>query len=366
MLAVVLPLSVVTARAQSAPPEGKSLLAQAVAAQASQQSSQQSTAPQSQASLSPSGPSRTQAARQHGRVHRRCRGRLEHPDPVRRRLRCERTGPAEFFYAKCGCYRGLAEADPPAYDPNAPGPGPGVVSGYDFQQVYLQGQYAVGDRFSAFVELPVRWLKPDQFVPGTGSFPNQSGLSDIRAGVKVALAAAPDQYYVTAQLRGEFPSGDAAKGLGTNHGTIVPALLYYQRVTDRFSFESQIGEWHPLSGSAGVPTAGSDSFSGDVVFYGIGPSYEVYSSSAVRFAPVVELVGWRVLGGFQTQIPGPAAGVAAPTDGLNIVNLKVGARTTFRDATSLYVGYGKALTDTDWYDDILRIELRYQFQVRKG
>jgi hypothetical protein len=361
MLAVALPLSVVTARAQSAPLEGKSLLAQAVAAQASQQSRQQSTAPQSQPASPPQD--RPEPRRRGSMVGYIDDAVIASNIRIRFDAAFGASAPdrAEFFYAKCGCYRGLAEADPPAYDPNAPGPGPGVVSGYDFQQVYLQGQYAVGDRFSAFVELPVRWLKPDQFVPGTGSFPNQSGLSDIRAGVKVALAAAPDQYYVTAQLRGEFPSGDAAKGLGTNHGTIVPALLYYQRVTDRFSFESQIGEWHPLSGSAGVPTAGSDSFSGDVVFYGIGPSYEVYRSNAVRFAPVVELVGWRVLGGFQTQIPGPAAGVAAPADGLNIVNLKVGARTTFRDATSLYVGYGRALTDTHWYDDILRIELRYQF-----
>ena len=31
---------------------------------------------------------------------------------------------SEFVYAKCSCYRGLQNAIPPAYDPNAPGPGP--------------------------------------------------------------------------------------------------------------------------------------------------------------------------------------------------------------------------------------------------
>ena len=43
-----------------------------------------------------------------------------------------------------------------------------------------------------------------------------------------------------------------------------------------------------------------------------------------RLAPVVELVGWRVLSGFQT--------VAATVDagGTNIVNLKFGARLLIR------------------------------------
>src|SRR5262245_40738772 len=33
---------------------------------------------------------------------------------------------AEFFYGKCGCYRDLP-TNQPAYDPNAAGPGPGIV-----------------------------------------------------------------------------------------------------------------------------------------------------------------------------------------------------------------------------------------------
>src|SRR5262249_25494863 len=146
-----------------------------------------------------------------------------------------------------------------------------------------------------------------------------------------------------------------------NHGTFVPALLYYQSITDKFAVESQIGDFHPLSGSAGVPTSGSDNFSGDVVFYGIGPSYEVYTSPRLRFPPVLELVGWHVTGGFQTQIPGTTAGVAVPVDGTNIVNLKIGARLVVDDKTSLYFGYGKKLSDAGWYNDILRLEFRYAF-----
>ena len=44
----------------------------------------------------------------------------------------------------------------------------------------------------------------------------------------------------------------AEKGLGTNHWSVEPALLYYQQVGERLSIESQIGDWHPTGGSAGV------------------------------------------------------------------------------------------------------------------
>lgn len=37
---------------------------------------------------------------------------------------------AEFFYAKCGCYRSLPAKDA-AFDPDAPGPGPGVLTEAD-------------------------------------------------------------------------------------------------------------------------------------------------------------------------------------------------------------------------------------------
>lgn len=78
---------------------------------------------------------------------------------------------------------------------------------------------------------------------------------------------------------------------------------------------------------------------------------------------MIELVGWRVLGGFQTGDPavtsGPSTGFAKAADvAANIVNLKVGARFVIRDMASIYVGYGHHLTDATWYDDIFRIEYR--------
>jgi hypothetical protein len=62
-----------------------------------------------------------------------------------------------------------------------------------------------------------------------------------------------------------------------------------------------------------------------------------------------------VLGGLLVVPP------VSPADGTNIVNLKVGARAIFDDSSSIYVGWGHALTDQLWYKNIIRVEYRYSF-----
>lgn len=255
---------------------------------------------------------------------------------------------AEFFYAKSGHYRELAFADP-AYDPNAAGPGPGIVSDLNFQQFYVQGEYAATDRFSAFAELPLRWLQPQS----SGAFANQSGVGDLRAGVKLALTDTSDQM-LTAQVKTFLQTGDSMHGLGTGHASIEPAILYYQQVSDRAAIESQFAVWIPFGGSDRVPTSIEGKFAGNVLSYGIGPSFDLYDSGNVRFAPVVELVGWHVLSGYQTAVPRDASGT-------NIVNVKFGARTSWARGGSIYAGYGRALTEADWYTDIFRFEYRFAF-----
>jgi len=270
---------------------------------------------------------------------------------------------SEFFYAKCGCYRGLQSIIPPAFDPNAPGPGPGVPNSINFQQLYMNVEYSPHRRLSAFVEVPIRWLQPQGFrsIPPFPGFSNQSGLSDVTAGLKFA-AVASEGTYLTFQFKSHFPSGDASKGLGTNHYSVEPSLLLYHSFSDRWTLEGQVGDWHPIGGSAGVPTTGSEGFAGDVFFYGIGPSYKLYRGNHVGLAPVVELFGWHVLGGFQTQpVTGTADGAASEVSGMNIVNLKVGVRTSIGFHNSFYVGFGQALTHDDWYKHIVRLEYRYSF-----
>jgi Putative MetA-pathway of phenol degradation len=277
---------------------------------------------------------------------------------------------SEFFYAKCSCYR-LLNTVPPlqlAFDPHAPGPGTSIPTAINFQQLYVNVEYAPVRRFSLFSEVPIRWLQPQGFFgtppgnlpPGATTFGNQSGLSDVTAGFKFA-AIASEGTYLTFQFKSYFPSGDASKGLGTNHYSVEPSLLLYHKLSSRFTFEGQVGDWHPIGGSAGVPITGSEGFAGDVFFYGLGPSYKLYRGRSVGVTPVVELFGWHVLGGFQTN---PNAGpplAANEVSGLNIVNLKVGLRIGFGFHNSIYAGFGQALTHDDWYKHIVRLEYRYTF-----
>ena len=262
---------------------------------------------------------------------------------------------AEFFYAKCGCYRGLGAAHP-GFDPDAPGPGLGAASDITFQQLYLEGEFEIVPQLSVLGQIPLRWLQPKAFIPGTGpEFSDQSGLGDIRVGAKLAFVDTPA---ATASVKVQFyfPSGDASKGLGTNHATVEPAVLLWNELSPRVNLESQLGVWLPVGGSAPVPTVADGHFAGRVFYYGIGPSFTVYESDRTRIAPVVELVGWRVMKGNLT----PEDLTNFDASGTNIVNLKIGARFVV-DRGSFYAGYGRALTDAVWYTDIFRFEYRYGF-----
>jgi hypothetical protein len=258
---------------------------------------------------------------------------------------------AEFFYAQCGC-----NSD------SAPGPGTkgsnNLVTDLKFQQLFVDGQYAfkngaLNNRIAVFASVPFRFVQPKSFLgPAPHTFTDSSGLSDIRAGVKAAIVS-NDDTTLTAQVQGYFKSGDAKKGLGTDHDSVEFSLLFKQNVSDRFGVESEFGYWHPTGGSTS-PTG--QKYSGDVLYYGVGPSYELATTGRVSFTPVVELVGWHVLGGQQQD-----HGTLGSADGINIVNIKAGVRTTIDNRSSIYIGYGHALTDAVWYGNIVRLEYRYAF-----
>jgi hypothetical protein len=257
---------------------------------------------------------------------------------------------AEFFYAKCGCYRGLAGN--PAFDPDAPGPGPGIVTDLQFQQLYLEGEAEVAPHFSVLGQVPLRWLQPQSFVPGSGSFPNHGGIGDIRAGVKLAFVDTATTI-ATVKAQVYFPTGDALNGLGTDHVSVEPAFLLWNALSPKVTLESQFGVWLPVGGAAPVPTSAEGHFAGRLFYYGIGPAFTVYDTGRTSLAPVVELVGWHVQDGFETAGTGDASGT-------DILNLKIGARFVVNGG-SFYAGWGHALTDAAWYTDIVRFEYRYNF-----
>ncbi|HMC63973.1 MAG TPA: hypothetical protein VKI65_03465 [Gemmataceae bacterium] len=248
--------------------------------------------------------------------------------------RNNRPDRAEFFYAKCGCFR---NAIPP--DPNAAGP-PLTETRVDYQDFASYLEVAYNNRVSGFVEIPVRLLNPERNN-------NTSGLADMNAGFKVAMIACEDTVF-TFQFRTYIPTGDSDRGLGTDHVSLEPGLLLLQRLGERLVLEAEFKDW--------VPVGGSD-FAGNVLRYGVGLSYQLGRCGGARIAPVAEFVGWTVLDGKESDFTGATRDAAGDT----IVNAKLGVRLGLGDYNSLYVGYGRALTGDVWYKDIVRVEYRVAF-----
>src|SRR5436190_3231933 len=157
--------------------------------------------------------------------------------------------------------------------------------------------------------------------------------------------------YTTLFRSAFMPTGDSDRGLGNDHVSLEPALLYYRKLTERLTLESEFRVWVPIDGS---------DFEGNVLRYGVGLSYDVVRGCNYRIAPVVEVVGWTVLNGQEFS---PVANGGRPYDagGDTIVNLKAGVRADFGRANSVYLGYGQALTGEVWYKDIIRLEYRLAF-----
>ena len=228
------------------------------------------------------------------------------------------------------------------YSPQANGLAAAETS-IDYQDVSTYVEKTFGDNLSAFVELPVRFLEPQVN-------PDAAGFADMNAGFKWAFLHTEDQV-ATFQLRTYIPTGDASRGLGNNHVSLEPALLYYLKPTDLVRVEAEFRDWIPIGGT---------DFEGDIIRYGMGVSYQIWQCDDRWVRPVTEVVGWTVLGGKVTEPLGDGVFEVKNAAGETIVNLKVGVRFGF-GASDLYVGYGRALTGDVWYKDILRAEYRFAF-----
>ncbi len=217
---------------------------------------------------------------------------------------------AEFFWPRGG----------PA------GPGPRLPErNVDFQDLDCYLETAWAPSFSTFVEVPYRFLHPE-------INPDAAGVADMNAGFKYAFLRS-DDLVATFQLRTYIPTGDGARGLGTDHVSLEPALLVCKRLDERLTLEGELRDF--------VPIGGTD-FAGDVLRYGVGVDYDLWEMEKVRITPVVELVGWTVLSG-QVSIVEPSGVVAqSGAAGDTIVNAKVGARVQLPAWGDVYAGYGRA------------------------
>ncbi len=250
---------------------------------------------------------------------------------------------AEFLYPKSKApLAGIA-------DPNAPGL-PLKETSIDFQEFSLYAEsLLVDDLISGFIEVPFRLINPDVNE-------NAGGISDIQLGLKAALWAS-DQEYLTFQFRTSLPTGDGSKGLGTETLRLEPGLLFLKRLPSCTLIEGEVRDVIPLGGTV---------WAGNVLRYGVGVSQPWFYNDFCRLSPVVETVAWSVLGGRVGK------GINTPQERVidantTVANIKIGARLDLFSSSynggwhSVYLGYGRALTGAQWYDEVIRAEIRLAF-----
>jgi hypothetical protein len=272
---------------------------------------------------------------------------------------------AEYFYPQCGCYffaggkqpfSNVAQRDAVlrAFGPTNAN---GRVNNYQEYSTYVE--FAPLANMSAFVEVPVRYIDPQANHKATG-------FGDMNLGFKYAFIAQPDAFY-TFQFKTYVPTGAGSLGLGTNHPSLEPGILAFQRLSERFYFLGEFRDWIPINGSTSIALPGKP-FAGNILNYGLGVFYNLVLTDNFRVAPISEFVGWTVLGGYQTTAKGIQS---AASD--TIVNMKIGVRfglgdynrpgggSQLNDRASLYVGYAHCLTQDFWYKDMLRVELIWYY-----
>ena len=233
---------------------------------------------------------------------------------------------ADFFYPRGG----------PA------GPGlPEPERRVDFQELSTYLEMVACDRFSVFVDLPVRLINPEVNA-------NHAGFSDLDAGFKFAFLQCEDQV-ATFQFRTFAPTGDSRHGLGTNHVTVEPAFLLFNRLADRLGLESELRLWTPVGGT---------DFAGEILRYGIGLHYDLFKTKHYTITPVAEFVGWTLLDGKETVVPPSGPIIIHNTGGESILNAKVGVFVKLGERADMYAGYGRPLTGDRWYENTVRLQFR--------
>ncbi|HYV37250.1 MAG TPA: hypothetical protein VE988_16200, partial [Gemmataceae bacterium] len=172
----------------------------------------------------------------------------------------------------------------------------------DWQELRSYVEMAYKNVFSAFLELPTRWVNPDVN-------PNEWGMTDIQGGVKVALLNSPGMA-TTFELRGTFPTR-TGPGLSTSHYSVEPGLLFFLRPLDWLAVEGELRYWKPINGT---------DFAGDLARYGLGFSIgERKYDDSFWFTPVVEIIGWTAING-KEMVPMPDGPVIRGIAGETIVN----------------------------------------------
>jgi hypothetical protein len=220
--------------------------------------------------------------------------------------------------------------------------GPGYQGEVDTRQFAFM--FEIGsDAFSVQTEFPIQGYSPE-FGGGHSAF------GDIRITQKTRMLDA-ERLQIAQMFRLHTPSGNKRIGAGTGHVSMEPGVLARYRYTDWTYFHGELKYW--------LPVGGNPETSGDVLTYGFGLSTVWYETLCTAIIPTLEMQSINFLEGQKT---GPFGDIRVDDD--NTAMLMPGLRF-MRDqggdigAIDCGVGLGFGFSHTQYYDSLLRFELRF-------
>lgn len=246
--------------------------------------------------------------------------------------------------------------------------GGGATGEVDIEQISTYVELAFRDRFSIFIDVPVRFLGPITFGAGSPfDDGTQAGAGDISAGFRWGWIAEADEH-LTFQLRTTAPTGESRRALGTGNTTMDFSLLYDRRFCDVATFFAEFNDWQTLdavelndTGGAGSTSTNLLNQDANIMRFGLGLGVDFWSNQnrrqPITVTGITELVTWTVLEGVNSPLDGSPLEDAS---GDTIVNGKYGLRVSGHE-NSLYVGYGHNWTSDRWYSDLFRLEWQHNF-----
>jgi hypothetical protein len=260
----------------------------------------------------------------------------------------------EYFWAKTPFGKG---PEPPL-DPLSPDPlNPQRLTvgepSVDYQDVSFYIERG-GDRFSVGTELPIRAVDPKIRL-------NSAGFADMKVTTKTVLLDGKE-WQLTQIFHTHIPTGSAHRGTGNGHVSLEPGVAWRYKWSDVTYFHGDLTYWFPI--------AADPDHSGQMFNYGIAISHVWMDGDKWALIPTLELNAWTILDGRQTRpvfVTGPDdVNSFHEIDTLSILNIHPGLRWVCDTAgdcgvREFGISGGVAVTEDHWYEEILRLELRWVF-----
>jgi hypothetical protein len=251
----------------------------------------------------------------------------------------------EYFWAQTPGPKGAqADFDAEGGEPNV-----------DYQEVSFYIERG-GERFSVGTDLPIRAVDPVVRR-------NTTGFADMRVTTKAVLLDGKD-WQLTQVMHTHIPTGSFRRGTGNGHVSLEPGVAWRYKWSDVTYIHGDLTYWFPIA---------ADPFhSGQMFNYGIGISHIWIDGDKWAIMPTLELNAWTVVDGRQTFpgetiLPPPMdPGGFEEIDTLSILNIHPGLRWVCDTAgdcgvREFGITSGFTVTEDHWYEEILRIELRWVF-----